>query len=74
MYRPSFYGFIMNGIVLLIFIILFCQNYNKLDPVNLMWVALIASIAFGIHNLNHYWEEKIYDSKSTSQEPLTTRR
>jgi hypothetical protein len=71
--RPSFYGFIFNVAIILTAIYLTYKNFYKIDDLNLIYILLIMSITFGIHNLHHYKEEEIYASNKTSQEPFTTR-
>jgi hypothetical protein len=74
--RPSFYGFLFNAIIIVYALYLIFMNYKKIDEINLIYILLIASISFGIHNLHHYREETLYNyyaSNKTSQEPFTTR-
>jgi hypothetical protein len=56
--RPSFIGFIFQGIMFLIFIILFLKNYDILDKKDLVYISLITTIAIGVHSMIHYTEEK----------------
>ncbi len=61
---PSFYGHIINGILLLIGLILLCKNYSniiKLEPYKILCLVLLLSIAFGIHGILHLGLEKNYN-------------
>jgi len=63
-FTPSFYAHIANGILLLLAIILLCQNYSKIkkvDPYKLVILVLLFSISIGIHGLSHLGLEKIYN-------------
>jgi len=60
---PSFYAHIMNGLLLLISIIILYKNYTKikvLEPYKLLILALVFSIAIGIHGLSHLGLENNY--------------
>lgn len=59
LFRPSFFSFIVNGLLILVFLILFYNTYPDISNRDLMYYALLASIAFGIHSMLHYREEKI---------------
>ncbi len=58
--RPSFFGFIGQGLLIGIFLILFIRNYNNLTSKEIMNLTLISSIAIGIHSMLHYREEQDY--------------
>ena len=58
--RPSFLGFLFNGLLLGLGILLFVVNYNKLKPKYIIMTILIMSIAVGVHSMLHYREEKDY--------------
>ncbi len=55
--RPSFFGFVLQGLLIGIFIILFIKNYQYLNSKEIMGLTLLASIAIGIHSIIHYREE-----------------
>lgn len=77
LFRPSFYGFIFNVIIILFALYMIYLNFEKIDQINMIYILLIVSISLGIHNLHHYKEEDIYyfyASNKTSHEPFTTRR
>ena len=59
--RPSIFGHMFNGFLLLIAMILFLQNYKKLSQESLIEFALLFSIAFGVHAILHHYEEIYYD-------------
>lgn len=58
--RPSFLGFVIQGLLIGIFFILFIRNYNNLTSKEIMGLTLLASIAIGVHSMIHYREEKDY--------------
>jgi len=58
--RPSFFGFILQGILLAIFFIYFINNYKSLNNKEIMYIALLSSIAIGIHSSLHDREERYY--------------
>jgi ABC-type uncharacterized transport system permease subunit len=58
MFKPSFLGFIFNGIVLGIVIILFFMYFDKLNKNDIVISIILLSIAIGIHSMLHYREEK----------------
>lgn len=58
--RPSFLGFMLNGLLLGIGIIMFAINYKTLDTNYSILIILILSIAIGVHSMLHYREEKDY--------------
>ena len=58
--RPSFFAFVLNGLLLGVAIIMFAMNYKTLDTKNSIVIILILSIAVGIHSMLHYREEKDY--------------
>jgi hypothetical protein len=58
--RPSFFGFITQGLLIGIFLILFIKNYNSLTSKEIMNLTLFSSIAIGVHSMIHYKEEQDY--------------
>lgn len=56
--RPSFIGFMWNGILLGVAILIFVFNYKLFDNKELLTLTLLASIAVGVHSMLHYREEK----------------
>jgi uncharacterized membrane protein len=58
--RPSFLGFMLNGLLLGIGFIIFVLNYKKIGIKNMIIILLVMSIAVGIHSMLHYREEKDY--------------
>jgi hypothetical protein len=58
MFRLSFIGFIINGILMGIGILIFIIYYKEMDKNQLVLVILVGSIAVGIHSMLHYREEK----------------
>lgn len=58
--RPSFMAFTLQCLILLVFIVMFYQNYNSLSNKEIMTYLLLASISIGIHSSLHYREEKDY--------------
>ena len=60
---PSFYAHVINGILLVVALILLCQNYRSIinvDKYKLIQLVLLFSIATGIHGLSHLGLEKNY--------------
>jgi len=58
--RPSFIGFLLQGLLLAIFVIYFVNNYKSLSKKDIMLYALLASIAIGLHSIIHDREERYY--------------
>jgi hypothetical protein len=58
---PSFIGFLFNGLLLGIAILLFLFNYKLFDNKELLMIALVGSIAVGIHSMLHFREEEIHN-------------
>ena len=60
---PSFYSYIINGVLLFIAFILLYKNYSiiiHLEPYKLISLVLILSMSVGIHSLTHLGLEKVY--------------
>jgi hypothetical protein len=71
MFKPSFLGFIFNGIILGIAIILFFMYFNDFQRKDIVLLVLLLSIGIGIHSMLHYREEKesgflLYNEKNNS--------
>jgi len=63
-WAPSFLAHIGNALFLLVAVVLFYKNYASIKNANallLVALALLASIAIGIHGLSHLGLERIYD-------------
>jgi hypothetical protein len=58
MFRPSFIGFLLNGLLLGISFILFIIYFNELEKKDIIIITLVGSIAIGIHSMLHFREEK----------------
>lgn len=58
--RPSFIAFMANGLLLGLALLIFLFNYKSFDNKELLTLALIASIAVGVHSMLHFREEKEY--------------
>jgi ABC-type Mn2+/Zn2+ transport system permease subunit len=58
--RPSFLGFILQGILLAIFFIYFINNYKSLNNKEIIYILLLSSIAIGVHSILHDREERYY--------------
>jgi hypothetical protein len=58
--RPSFLGFILNGLLLGIAFIIFILNYKNIGIENMIIILLVMSTAVGMHSILHYREEKDY--------------
>ena len=70
---PSFLAHIGNALLLLIAALLFFQNYTtikKATPSMLIGLALLASIAVGVHGLSHLGLERIYSFNPLSMDHL----
>lgn len=62
-WTPSFLAHIGNGLFLLVAAVLFFKNYASIKNTNgttLVVLALLASIAIGIHGLSHLGLERVY--------------
>lgn len=62
-WAPSFLAHIGNGLFLLVAAVLFFKNYISIKNANgttLVVLALLASIAIGIHGLSHLGLEQVY--------------
>ena len=60
---PSFNSLVLTGLILLFTLVLFIQNRKeilKLGPEKLIKLALLGSIAIGIHGLLHLGTESVY--------------
>ena len=63
-WAPSFLAHIGNGLFLLVAAVLFFKNYISIKNANgiiLLALALLASIAIGIHGLSHLGLERVYN-------------
>ena len=63
-WAPSFLAHIGNGLFLLVAAVLFFKNYISIKNANgttLVALALLASIAIGIHGLSHLGLERVYN-------------
>jgi hypothetical protein len=70
---PSFLAHIGNALLLLLAAILFFQNYaaiKKATPSMLIGLALLASIAVGVHGLSHLGLERVYGFNPLSMDHL----
>jgi hypothetical protein len=70
---PSFLAHIGNALLLLLAVILFFQNYaaiKKATPSVLVGLALLASIALGVHGLSHLGLERVYGFNPLSMDHL----
>ena len=57
---PSFLAHIGNVLLILLAAVLFFQNYASIKKTDMIMLALLASIAIGIHGLSHLGLERIY--------------
>ena len=60
---PSFYAHVINGILMLFAIILLYRNFSvvkRLEPYKQILLALLFSMAIGIHGLTHLGLETVY--------------
>jgi hypothetical protein len=60
---PSFYAHVINGILMLFAIILLYRNFSvvkRLEPYKQIMLALLFSMAIGIHGLTHFGLETVY--------------
>lgn len=63
-YAPSFYSHILNSFFMVFAIVILYKNYASIrirTPYQLVTLALLISIAVGIHGISHLGLEKIYD-------------
>lgn len=58
--RPSFLGFLLQGLLLATFVILFTNNYKTLSKKDIILYVLLLSIAIGLHSMIHDREERYY--------------
>lgn len=80
--RPSFFGFILNGLLIALFIYYYFSRNTQINDKEMAGFILLFSIAVGVHTILHYYEETFYqfnpfnffyESNKISQDPLTTR-
>lgn len=60
---PSFYGHVLNGLLLLFICILLYKYYSKiiaLDPYKIIIIMLLLCMSIGIHSLSHLGLEYSY--------------
>lgn len=63
-YAPSFYSHILNSFFMVVAMVILYTNYASIrihTPYKLVTLALLISIAVGIHGISHLGLEKIYD-------------
>ena len=63
-YAPSFYSHILNSLFMVIAMVILYRNYDTISirtPYQLVTLALLISIAIGIHGISHLGLEKVYD-------------
>jgi len=61
---PSFWGHVLNGVLLMIAILFMYSNYTEItnsSSFQMTILILLFSIAFGLHGLLHLGMEKEYD-------------
>lgn len=58
--RPSFLGLITGGFLMLIALIIFYNNYKRLQPSQVIMILLLLSIAVSTHSGLHSVEEIYY--------------
>ena len=59
--RPSFIIGIISGTVIFIATILFLLNMSKFTQYELINLLIIIGIAYGIHGIQHVYEELYFD-------------
>lgn len=62
-YAPSFYSHILNSFFMVIAIVMLYRNYASISirsSYQLVTLALLVSIAVGIHGISHLGLEKVY--------------
>jgi len=64
---PSFLAHIGNALFLLLAAVLFFQNYASIQKTDMIMLALLASIAIGIHGLSHLGLERVYGFNPLAQ-------
>ena len=64
---PSFLAHIGNALFLLLAGVLFFQNYASIKKTDMIMLALLASIAIGIHGLSHLGLERVYGFNPLAQ-------
>jgi len=60
---PSFYAHVANGLLLLLALIILWQHYSqirRLDAYRLLVLALLGSLAIGVHGVSHLGMELGY--------------
>ena len=60
MMPPSFYAHVMNALLMLLAIMLVVKHYRALRPYEVIAIALLFSIGFGVHGLSHLGLETVY--------------
>jgi hypothetical protein len=61
---PSFWGHVLNGVLLLIAILFMYANYSEVrqsSAFQMTILILLFSIAFGLHGLSHLGMESVYE-------------
>jgi hypothetical protein len=67
---PSIYAHIVNGILILIALILFYNNYSALRNIDVykkLLLTLVFSISIGVHGLSHLGLETVYNFNPMKQ-------
>lgn len=59
--RPSFINSLITGILLTISTIMFIYNYEAFDTSTTLILLFLMTIAFGVHSIEHYFEEIYFD-------------
>jgi hypothetical protein len=59
--RPSFLGLMSGGVLMLIAMIIFYNNYKKFNPAQVVMIILLLSIAVSAHSGLHSVEEIYYN-------------
>ena len=57
---PSFYAHVMNALLMLMAIMLVVKHYRAFRPYEVIVIALLVSIGFGVHGLSHLGLETVY--------------
>jgi hypothetical protein len=62
-YQPSFYSLFLTGIIYIIVLFLFVQNFQqikKMEPIKMIQILSLIGILIGVHGLIHLGLESVY--------------
>ena len=69
-YKSSFYSLFLTGIIYIIVLFLFVQNFQqikKMKPIKLIQILSLIGILIGVHGLIHLGLESVYNFNPIEQ-------